>query len=116
MSFKNYILLIIHIYKTLVFVNQSSDVIQATKMLEKVPNCDIYMLMSHEGDVLVYTDNFVNLNQIAEQIYEMLNDSQKIIESGNNGGFIKLCISYMTYTLQITMDNSFIYVIQQKRN
>ncbi|KAG4101843.1 hypothetical protein H8356DRAFT_254056 [Neocallimastix lanati (nom. inval.)] len=85
-------------------------------MLEKVPNCNTYLLMSHEGDVLVYSDNFVNPNQIAEQIYEMLNDSQKLIESDNNGGFVKLCISYMTYTLQITMDELFIYIIHQKKN
>ncbi|OUM56910.1 hypothetical protein PIROE2DRAFT_18274 [Piromyces sp. E2] len=80
--------------KSLVFVNQSADVVQATKMLEKVPNCDTYLLMSHEGDVLVYTDNFINPNQIAEQIYEMLNDTQKLIESGNNGGFVKFCSKY----------------------
>ncbi|ORX86927.1 hypothetical protein BCR32DRAFT_324752 [Anaeromyces robustus] len=101
---------------SLVFVNQSTEVVQATKMLEKVPNCNTYLIMSHEGDVLVYSDNFVNPNKIAEQIYEMLSDTQKLIESNNNGGFVKLCISYMSYTLQITMDDLFIYVIQQKND
>ena len=39
--------------QSLIFNNQSSEVVQATKMLEKIPNCNTYLLMSHEGDVLV---------------------------------------------------------------
>lgn len=84
-------------------LNKEKLYINNIKLIEHVKSLLLLLLQISLTIIYVYilfiflikhTDNFVNPNQIAEQIYEMLNDSQKLIESGNNGGFVKLCSKY----------------------